>query len=166
MQHMALPVVLTAEGTIHFDTCVHLSMFCIVTTSSSLDCVSTHFWLSIVLNGKQSIALALTYCASGSFGPFALPCVTKRPSYLLTLQLRGPQDLCLLGGRRVPYVYKKDRFQQNLQVISRIRGRIRFLHITFRSARLLQVISRKGESKSLPYARTNGEPYGLLSAMF
>ncbi len=92
---------------------------------------------------SKSIALALTYCASGSFGPFALPCVTKRSSYLLTLQLGGPQDLCLLGGRRVPYVYKKDRFQQNLQVIS-----------------------RKGESKSLPYARTNGEPYGLLNAMF
>jgi hypothetical protein len=140
MQRMALPVVLTAEGTtfrLTHNSSKHVLRK--VTTCSSLNLVR----LSVALNGKI-FALAAIYRASGSFGPIALHCGQNKLFSLLTYTRPGdPLDLCRVSGRGDPHVYKTDRFQQNLQVIS-----------------------RKGESKSLPYARTNGEPYGLLSAMF
>ncbi len=138
---MALPVVLTAEGTtvrLTHNSSRHVLRK--VTTCSSLNLVR----LSVALNGKHIFALAAIYRASGSFGPIALHCGQNKLFSLLTYTRPGdPLDLCRVSGRGDPHVYKKDRFQHNLQVIS-----------------------RKGESKSLPYARTNGEPYGLLSAMF
>ena len=51
----------------------------------------------------------LTHIVLGILWPLALPGSASDP-------------LAQLGGRRDPYVYKKDRFKDNLQVISRIRG--------------------------------------------
>ncbi len=124
MQRMALPVVLTAEGTtfrLTHNSSKHVLRI-VILTSSSLDCVLTHFWLSVALNGKI-FALAAIYRASGSFGPIALHCGQNKLFSLLTYTRPGdPLDLCRVSGRGDPHVYKTDRFQQNLQVISRIRG--------------------------------------------
>ena len=119
MQRMALPVVLTAEGTtfrLRHNSSKHVLR--IVTTCSSLNLVR----LSVALNGKQIFALAAIYRASGSFGPIALHCGQNKLFSLLTYTRPGdPLDLCRVSGRGDPHVYKTDRFQQNLQVISRIR---------------------------------------------
>ena len=69
MQRMALPVVLTAEGTtfrLTHNSSKHVLR--IVTTSSSLDCVLTHFWLSVALNGNKPLHTSLSIGAPWPLG--------------------------------------------------------------------------------------------------
>ncbi len=87
MQRMALPVVLTAEGTtfrLTHNSSKHVLRI-VILTSSSLDCVLTHFWLSVALNGK-SLRLLPYIALQGPSAPLRSIVVrTSSSLYLPTL---------------------------------------------------------------------------------
>ena len=92
MQRMALPVVLTAEGTTYDRT----RAFIKVCSAQSLLCSSLNLVrLSVALNGKQIYCACCHILCFGILWPHCAPvCRTKRSSYLPTLEPVGPLDLC------------------------------------------------------------------------
>ncbi len=136
-----LPVVLTAEGSTYDITRAFINV-CLrshYSLSSSLTRWSPEF---VVLNGKQYARAISSICTRD---PLA-PCAPLDYSATFTLHIDSKT------------IYR-------LSAVVALRA-LRIARVTLRSARLLQVTSRKRIEYLSPYARTNGEPYGLLSAMF